>query len=142
MRQRGVTQTLKDEISKKLPEELKNLLSSVKWYIEFLLELRDQLIVHSKDVKHRLISRAGFVSGRRSDILDGLTFLQAYPSKINVNKFNNKPILKLLLPEITSFLSEYLKIIKKENAKTFGLCLKISKIIIKSKFSSKEVLVK
>ena len=71
-------------------------------------------MVHAKDAKHRIIGGAGFVSGGESDILDGLTFLQAYPSEIKNNNFNDVPLLKLLLPELTSFLSEYLKLIKNE----------------------------
>jgi len=110
----AITSTLKDEIGNKLPEELKNLLSSVEWYREYLKEPRDQLLVHSEDAKHRSIGGVGFVSGGNSDILDGLTFLQAYPSEINVKNFNNKPFLKLLLTELTPFLSKYLKIIENE----------------------------
>ena len=113
-----ITPIIKDEISKKLPEELKSLLSETKWYIELIKKPRDQLVVHAKDAKHRIIGGVGFVSGGNFDFLDGLTFLQAYHMGIKNENFNNVPILKFLIPEITSFLSEYLKIIKNENEKT------------------------
>ena len=106
---------IKEDIIKNLPGRYKVLLSSTCWYFKYLKNPRDQLLVHAKDVKHRKIGGAGFVSGGNSDILDGLKFFQAYPSTIKDNyRFNDVPLLKLLIPKITSFLREYLNIIKDE----------------------------
>ncbi len=107
-----IAEKVKENIN--IPEDIKKLLTSAAvWYIKYLKNPRDNLLVHS-EAKHRLIGGFGFFSGGNSDILDGLTFLQAYPNKIEGEHYNQKPLLKLLIPEFTSFLNQYLEIINNE----------------------------
>jgi len=107
---------LKQEIdNERIPEKFRGLIRSSDWYNEYLKAVRDGLIVHCKDVKHRLIGKGGSACGGNADVLDGLCFLQAYPSKIKEHNYNDKQLLRPLIGKLDSFLTEYIEIIKEQN---------------------------
>lgn len=109
-----ITRTIKEDINKNISKEFRKLMSNTDWYWEYLKKPRDELLVHPQDAKHRLMGGLGFVSGGNSDILDGMHFSQAYPSTIKGEDYNNKPMLRLLIPKLTLFLSDYIEIVKNE----------------------------